>query len=193
MTSIASILSALDERTIARQIGIPHDETRIRYTLQRNTVQDFDEFSRIIGDYYIHHSGSCISRGGTLSRAQAEGRAKEILERDYRRRNDDIVSAYNNAHDGTNGGLRGVLDKIAEALKAQSVERYIRSIFDRHLAPCSWEEKVQIMRDFVQHCGMHLSSSIRADDPARYAHEYSSLIRAYLTALQQTSSMFRRL
>ena len=193
MTTIASILSALDERTIARQIGIPHDEARMRYPLQRNTVQDFDEFSRIIGDYYAHHSGACISRGGSISRAEAEGRAQEITEREYRRRNGDIVSAFNDAHDGTNGGLRGVLDKISEALKAESVERYIRSIFDRHVAPNSWEQKVEIVRQFVAQCGMNLSTSIRTDQIERYAHEYGPLIRGYVMALQQTSGMFRRL
>ncbi len=193
MTSIASILSALEERTIARQIGIPHDEARMRYPLHRNTVGDFEEFQRVIGDYYIHHSASCISRGGSMSRDEAEGRAKEILARDYRRRDGDIVAAFNDACDGTNGGLRGALDKIAEALKAESVERYIRAVFDRHVAPNDWDRKVEIIRQFVAQCGMHLSSSIRTDQIERYAHEYEPLIRSYAMALQRTSSMFRRM
>ena len=40
-------------------------------------------------------------------------------------------------------------DKIAEGLKAESVERYMRDMFDQHVAPNSWEDKVAIIRQFI--------------------------------------------
>jgi hypothetical protein len=193
MPEINSLLAALDERTIARTIGIPHDEARMRYPLHRNTVANFAEFERIIGDYYNHHFTTCVSRGGELSATEATSHAKELLEREYRRGNGDIVSAFNDACDGTNGGLRAVLDKICEALKAQSIERHVRAVFDRYVAPNSWQQKVDIIRQFIDQCGMHLSGSIRADQPERYASDYAQLIRTYVAALRQTSSIFRRL
>ncbi len=193
MPAITSLLAALDERTIAQRVAIPHDEARMIFPLRANTVPSWDQFSELIGDYYNHHFTSCVSNGGGLSRSEATGRAKEILEREYRRQNGDIVSAYNDAHDGTNGGLRLVLDKIAEGLKAESVERYMRDMFDRHVAPNSWEDKVAIIRQFIAQCGVHLSSSIRADQPERYARDFEDLIRSYVAALQRTSSIFRRL
>lgn len=101
--------------------------------------------------------------------------------------------AYNDAHDGTNGGMRVVLDTIAEGLKAESVERYIRDAFDRYVAPISWEQKVTIIRQFIARCGIHLASSIRSDQPERYAQNYQELIRSYVSGLQRTSSIFRRL
>jgi len=186
-------LSALDERTIAQKVGIPHDEARMRYPLRSNTVSSFDEFSDRLGDYYNHHFTTCVSRGGNLSRAEAAGRAKEILERDYRRHEGDIVGAFNDAHDGTNGGLRAILDKVAEGLKAESVERYVREMFDRHVAPNSWEQKVAIIREFIAQAGPYLGSAIRADQPERYAQNYEELIRSYVNALRRTSSIFRRL
>lgn len=193
MGSIHTLLAALDERAIARCIGIPHDEARMRYPLRSNTVRDFDAFSRVIGDYFNYHFSACVSNGGSLSPAEAASRAKELLEREYRRHNGDIVTAFNDASDGTNGGLRAVLDKIAEGLKAESVQRYMREMFDRHVAPNSWEQKVSIIRQFIVCCGAHLSSSIRPDQPERYAHNYDELIRSYVEALQRTSSIFRRL
>lgn len=192
MSAIGDVLQALDERTIARKVGIPHDEARMRYPLRSNTVGSFEEFSTVIGDYYNHHTSQCVSRGGTMSPAEAQGHAKEALEREYRRRRGTIVSAYNDAHDGTNGGLRAVLDVLAESLKAESVERYIRDVFDRYVAPNKWEQKVEIIRQFIAQCGMNLSTSIQADQPERYAQDYVELIRAYVTGLQQTSSVFRR-
>ncbi len=193
MGNIDAVLEALDERTIASKIGIANDEARMRYRLSSNTVGAFDEFSSIIADYYNQHFTECVSGGGSLSSAEAGGRAKEIIESEYRKRGGDIVAAYNNAHDGTNGGMRAVLDIIAEGIKAESVERYIRDTFDRHVAPSSWDDKVDIIRQFIRHCGGQLSSSVRDSQPEAYAQNYESLIRSYVTALQQTSSMFRRL
>lgn len=193
MPTITSIFDALDERTIAREIGIPHDEARMRYPLASNTVRDFREFEHIDGDYVNYHYARCISPGGRLSQVDARGRAKEIIEREYRRRRGDLISAYNDAHDGTNGGMRVVLDVIAEALKAEAVERYVRDVFDRYVAPNDFEAKVELIREFILRCGHYLSSSIQASRPERYAHNYQELVREYVEGLRLTSSMFRRL
>jgi len=192
MVSINNVLLSLDERHIAQSIGLRHDEARMRYPLNRNTVTSFDEFGRIIGDYYNQHF-HYVSNGGSLSPVDAVGRAKDILDRAYRRKNSDVVGAFNDAHDGTNGGLRVVLDTIAEALKLEFVERYIRDVFDRHVAPNSWEDKVEIIRQFILQCGANLSSSIRTHQPERYAQNFQELIRSYVDSLQRTSSIFRRL
>jgi predicted metallopeptidase len=193
MPSVQTLLGALEEKTIAQRIGIPHDEARIRYPLRSNTVGSFSEFSDVIGDYYNYHFTQCVSRGGALSRTEAASRAKEILEKEYRRHNGDIVSAFTDAHDGTHGGMRVVVDILAEGLKAESIEHYIHEVFDQQVAPNSWEDKVDIIRQFIAQCGMNLSSSIRAHQPERYAQNYVELIRSYVNALKQTSSIFRRL
>lgn len=193
MTTINSLLSALDERTIAQRIGIPHDEARMQYHLPSNTVADFDQFGSIITDYYNCHYTRCVSNGGRLSPSEAYGRAKELIELAYRKRRGDISSAFNDAHDGTNGGMRVILDTIAEGLKAEVVERYIQDVFDRHVAPNSWDQKVDMIRQFISWCGYALSSSIVASQPERYARDYSELIRSYVDGLRQTSSVFRRL
>jgi len=191
--SFNELMAELDERNIARRVGIPHDEARMRYALSSNTVQNFDEFTRIISDYYSRHFTACVSHGGRLSASEAASAAKELLEREYRRRGGDIVTAYNDAHDGTNGGMRVILDTISEGLKAESVERYIRDAFDRYVAPNLWEQKVEIIRQFIVQCGVHLASSIQADQPERYASNFRELIMAYRAGLQRTSSIFRRL
>lgn len=193
MPNIDTLLMELDERNLARRVSVPHDNARVNYRLHSNTVSSFDEFMRIIGDYFNYHFGACVSVGGRMSSTEAGGRAREIIEKDYRRRNGDIMTAFNNAADGTNGGLRVVLDTIADGLKAESLERCIEDAFDRHVAPNSWEQKVEIIRQFISRCGAYLSSSIRADQPERYARDYKELIRSYVQGLQRASSIFRRL
>lgn len=193
MTSIKNLLGEMDEKAIAQRIGTPHDEARMRYFLNSNTIGSFDEFTKVISDYYNYHFTSCISHGGKLSVSEAASRAKEIIANEYRRRHGDIVMAYNDAHDGTNGGLRVILDIIAEKLKAESVERYIMDVFDRYVEPNSWDQKVEIITQFMDHHGSNFSSTIRNEQPERFAHNYQELIRSYVETLQQTSSIFRRL
>ena len=192
MAAIDTLLTSLDERTIAKKIAIPHDEARMRYNLARNTAASFDEFSDTIAEYYNHHYTSCVSHGGRLSSSEAYARAKQLIEQAYRRRGGDIASAFNDCHDGTNGGMRAILDIIADGIKAEVIERYITDMFDRHVAPNSWNQQVEIIRQFMQVCGPAFSSSMKLQ-PEAYARDYSRLIRSYVEALQQTSSIFRRL
>lgn len=192
MGSLENLLAMIDELGIARNVSVPHDEARMQYSLRKNTVSNFGEFTEVISDYYSHHVSRCILHGGYVSRTEASGRAKEILEQEYKRQGGNIVTAFNDAHDGTNGGLRVVLDRIAESLKTESVVRYIRETFDRYVEPNSWEQKVDIMRQFIARFGHLLSSSIRAGQPERYAQNYEELIRSYVDSLKRTSSIFRR-
>ena len=193
MGSLTSILKQLDERYIARTIGIRHDEARMTYYLSSNTVADMDKFRQVIGDYYNHHFTTCISRGGTLNTFEAQERAKEIIGRDYKSRGSSFIGAYNDAHDGTNGGLRIVLDTIANRLKEESVERHIRNVFDNEVRPNKWEDKVDIIRQFIAQCGPDLAGSIDVSKPEKYASNYDVIIRAYMDSLKRTSAMFRRL
>ena len=193
MAVFNSLTAELDERIIARLLGIIHDEGRMRYGLDSNTVNSMDEFRYVITDFYNHQYTTCVSQGGELPASEAYGRAKELLEREYRRRNGNIVSAFNDAHDGTNGGMRSVLDIITDGLKAEVIERYVTDVFDRYVALNNWEDKVEIIRQFISCCGSMLSSSIVANQPERYAHDYSGLIRSYVEGLRRTSAMFRRM
>lgn len=193
MSNIDGLIRDLDERVIAQRVGKAHDDARVQYHLNSNTVDDFREFEGGIAQYYVHHLSSCVAYGGRISQEEARGRAKELLEREYRRRRGDIISAYNDAHDGTNGGMRKILDIIAEGLKSESIERYVRDQFDLHIAPNDFETKVAYVRAFFDRCGPYLSGSIQINRPERYANNYRELIEAYVEGLRETSSVFRRL
>ena len=193
MGTIHSLLAALDEREIARRITMAHDEARMRFQLPANTVRDFDQLAAIIADYYNYHQMTCISRGGRMSNDDAYIEAKDLLEREQRKRGGDIVTVFNDAHDGTNGGLRVVLDTIADGLKAAAVERYTTAVFDRHVTPNSWSQRVEIIRQFIACCGHMLANAIVISEPERYAREYDELIKSYVEGLRRTSSIFRRL
>jgi len=193
MSALKSILDALDEKNIAMNIGSAHDQARMRYHLPSNVVESEDEFCNILADYFNHHFSACNANGGRLSRSEAYQRAKEIIDRYYqRRKNGNFINAYNDAHEGMNGGMRVILDIIADDLKMRSIERYIQNVFDRFVAFNSWEKKVSIMRQFLNHCGHLLGSSIDRSKPEKYAKDFTHVIRSYVEAIRQTSTALRR-
>jgi hypothetical protein len=192
MSSIDSLCDALDEVTIARNVGIAHDEARAAYVLRKNTVSSFDEFNNLIADYYSYHIGHCVVQGGQLAHFEASGRASEILESEYKRHGGSLMSAYKDGNEGTNGGMRIILDAIAEHLKEESIERYVRHAFNQHVDPTSWSQKVEIIRQFIDRNRHILGSFIDAAHPERYAQNYDELIKAFMDALKRSSKIFRK-
>ena len=193
MSKIASILQALDERTIARRVALAHDEARMQYPLRSNTVPTIEAYFDLIASYYKYHYSLCVARGGAISPADARSFAKAILEREYKRRHGDIVSAFQDSLHGLNGGARQACDYLAEALKAQAVENYVRDVFDRYVAPNSWEQKVEIIRELFAHFGPIINDSVNSYQPERYARDFEPVIRGFVEALKAASSVFRRL
>jgi hypothetical protein len=192
MSSIDSLCADLDEIAIAGNVGNAHDNARGAYSLKRNTVSSFDEFNDRIADYYSYHIGQCVVSGGSIAPYEAVGRASEILENEYKRQGGNLMSAYKDANDGTNGGMRIILDTIADRLKEESVERYIRHAFNRYVDPTSWAQKVEIIRQFIDRNRHILGPSIDPVHPERYAQNYDELIKAFMDALKRSSKIFRK-
>jgi len=191
MATIDRILEELDETYITRNITRRHDEARLQYRLNSITVSSDAEFDDIIADYYNHHFSHAIAPGSTLPRSEAAGRAKEIIEREYRRLNRDRLNAYDDAKTGNNGGMRAMLDMIMEHMKAEAVERHIRDVIDRYVAPSSFDEQVEIIRQLIPKSGAerHLDATY----PERYARNYEDLIRGIAESRNRMGSQFRRM
>lgn len=191
MVSLPNLISELNETTIAQKVGIKHDEARMRYPLQSITVSSYEEFSSIIINYYKYHYSACVAYGATIQNEECLFNVKQILENEYKRRGGTIMNAYNDARDGINGGMKGVIDIIANHLKMLSVEAYITSVFERHISPVAWDKKIEIIRQLISHCGAYLSPAVKSKKPEEYAHNYVELIRAYVAGLQEMSPIFR--
>ena len=56
----------------------------MQYNLSRITVGSFQEFSDVIADYHNYHVSQCVAHGGFNVATEAAGRAKEVIEREYR-------------------------------------------------------------------------------------------------------------
>jgi hypothetical protein len=191
MSVLDNILRELDETYIVENITKKHDEARVQYPLSSITVSDDIEFDNLIAAYYNHHFSKCVSSGGVLSRAEAAGRAKEIISQEYRRKGLDKLNAYSDGKTGSNGGMRSILDIIMEYQKKEAIERHIRDVLDRYVQPSNYDEQVDIIKELFRR--IPDSQHIMKDQPERYARNYEDLIRALVEQLKTQSSIFRRL
>ena len=191
MSILNKILHELDETYIVEHVTKQHDEARIQYTLKGITVSDDTEFDDVIADYYNHHFTKCISSGG-LTRAEAAGRAKEIINKEYGRKGMDRLNAYTDGKNGTNGGMRAILDILMEYLKDEAINRHIRDVLDRYVAPTSFDEQVAIVNELIHKVGSG-STYLDANQPERYARNYEELIRGLADSIKAQAAKFRRL
>ena len=190
--SIEALLSDLSERTIAQRVAIPHDEARMAFRLHANTVKTWPEFEGTIAGYFEYHYARCVTGGGRIDRSQAAGRAKEIINQQYRRQGGDARSAFRDCQDGVNGGLRQVLDLLCDSIKEEAIQFYCRAVFDRYLPPDDWPRQKEMVAQFIRHCGVALPG-IDPSDPGRYARDLETLVTAFVHSLKQTSTIFRKL
>ncbi len=190
--SIRSLLASLDARVIAQRVGNQHDEARIKFQWDRNTVRDSHEFKEAISRYYIHHL-KALGRIDFMPDYLAFALALKALESHLDSGPNSLSVLFRDAHDGTNGGLKAVLDRIANALKVEEIEGHIQDQFRRYADPMSWEDQLELVRQFIRACGPTRLPGIALDKPEQYINNYRQLIRAYVETIQQATAPFRGL
>lgn len=188
MLSLHALMAELDPRSIARSVGLTHDDARSQYVPACSCVRDYKEFMEVIGDFYGRQFSTCVALGGRLSRSQAIGRARMAVEHAYRRHDQDITGAFRDARDGTNGGLRRILDIIADHLKNEAIEAHVEEVLDSHVSPADPDAQEEIVRQLFEKMGPilgPLDTDLRLSAPQYYANRYRLLVRKITDAARQ--------
>jgi hypothetical protein len=195
MNVAQELVAAVGEQNIARQVLRPFDDAVMQYRPPGpSNVTTFEEYEDHIGAFYNYLFSRCIAHGGTLPPDVASVRAKEIIEQESRRHGGDIVSAFNDARDGTNNNsILAQRGMIAENLKREAASNFVRAVFDHFVKPCSYQDKVQVISAVMAVYGPFLGDDIDTQDPGRYAHDYQRIVHSLAEALQRTGSVLRRL
>lgn len=190
MNAFEHLTSVLNQERVAREVALPHDEARRRYTLRKNTVSNGREFERAIADYYAYHYTTCISRGGKISPEDALAEARRLIQSAYRRKNLSFNNAYADARSGINGGLAGVLDVIADALRDRTMANYVEAKMDETVAFDSWAEQVNFMREFLG-SNRHLPPDLREAPPEQFAKNWKEVMSEYLESVNRINTRLR--
>jgi len=188
MTTLELIKQELDPRLMARRVGSVHDDARIRYRLRSNRVEDFEEFIQVLMNYYNYHHQHCF--GSMLPLLEASERAKEIVERGLRHHGGNLLSGYEQARTGVHGGMRVMLDLIADHLREEGIRRHVNHVIDQYVIPTNWDEKVALIKELLE---FFVDATIDCSTPERYASDYKALVEVYILNLRRTEEHFFRL
>lgn len=192
MPTLKRMLEELRPEAIAEAVGQAHDAARSGYRLDSNVVSDFREFEDEIETYYRHHYRMAVDGGADLGRVECLGRAKELIDKTYRRKGRNLMAAYRNASAGLDGGLRGVLDLIADGLKEESVERRVRDVLDRYMSPDDPDEKIDVVAQILEEFHHLLPDHIDRTRPELLISETDALVRELVEAFKRASDVLRR-
>ena len=156
------------------QVGRRFNKAREEFTAPQD-IRDGPDLERVIGEFYQYMHKTCVSHGGTMDHYAAIGRARQIIERDYRRREETFVNAVEDAKTGLRGGLSA----------------YVMDVLASHVRIDSWEDKVAIVKAIVAEYGSMLPRNIAERPPEQNAAEWEKLLRRIIRVVDDVAREFR--
>jgi len=148
-----TILLLLEQRHLNQHVLQAHDVAREAFLLPTMQVRDHREFNYLCQTYVQHHVAHVGQ--GRLSDPAAFGEAKEILNRAFGqdRFQEGYAAALQIALDGSEGGMRRILNELANALKQRALEQYFDHVYHEHINVLSKADNLALSRAFYERFG----------------------------------------
>lgn len=178
--------SLLDEDRMARLIDAPIDQVVREYGFPEDTPFSMHLFHRTLADFLrqISRRGMRLPRRLTVSQARDE--AVCLLEQAYEGTHcRGYEAAVLDAADPMQSGIRLVLARLADALKARERMRYLRWVARRHIDPADWQTKCAMAKILLLRCRRWLPAELRNGSPAQWADFVLELLTIDLNATSQ--------
>jgi hypothetical protein len=185
------LVAKLSEHGTAGRVSAQHDAASLSSPISGPRVRDSHEFACVIGAFVNRQVQ--LTGGAGYPDFEARTIAKEILSKYGERRGQGRTYANyaRNAIDGQDGGLRGVLNILAEVLREQQTERYREDAVDQIVDPLDFEAQVAITKKIMDDHKQTSSVDIGNPRPEAHAHQYRALIRRRVQQIDDTTKDFR--
>jgi len=185
-----SILSEIDADALTILFGIPIDSARATYIMDSVIARSPEEFNRTVASFYTHLLRHTRKVSGPINSKAAGAEALSLIERAFSIKG-GFRAALAEAKHATNGGLRLVLDLMAEQFKQEEQEKHINSVLKSALDPLDWDGKVALMREVLKCLEPSLPQEIRSQPTERFAGHYEVIVNAYVQSINQLKTLFR--
>ena len=189
MPNLQKLMDDLGEHALVRVLE-PIDLARLGYKIRSNTLKDSTEFEELVGDFV-----QCVYRdiwsGTRMPEFEARSRGKQMLEHAGRRRGQTVMNYLAMCLEGVEGGVRGVLDTITEAIKSEVTEHYLDSVIDEHVRMDSDDDRRAITEAILSQYGHMLPHSIRSKPVEHFVAHYKTLLRELASTIRDNARQFR--
>jgi len=129
---------------------------------------------------------------GSVSTVNLGSKALDIVNEAFSR-NGGEKAAYIEASTGTRGGLRYVFDMIAEHLKRDERDKYVRMVLKTTIDPLDFESKTAVVRTLLSRIQTALPESFDETEPERLATHLDILVQDYSESIAKLIERFRLL
>lgn len=187
------ILGLLDSTQINRAVLQQHDVARETFTLPTMIVRDHQEFKYLITSYVEHHARTVGE--GVPTPAAAFGEAKRILDRSFNEDHyqDGYAHALQMGLDGSQGGMRAVLNAIADTLKQRALGDYLDHVYHQHINVLSKDDNRALSRAFYERFGPILKRFGHEVDEDTFAWNTRAALDYHRQVLEHISGIARKL
>jgi hypothetical protein len=189
--TLATVCAQISAETLAACVDRVIDAARASYPLDTITADTSDEFLDVVTAFTIHllrRSGSLVE---PVEREAAEASALQLLEAAFPGEG-GFKAASNEARLALRGGLRFVLDAMANQYRKQQRENHVNRVLIVALRARPWREKLDFIRGLLDRLGPELPADLRAADPAEFADGCEELARAYVASLDHVHAVLRK-
>lgn len=189
--SLDVVLREIAQEAVANRIALPIDSARSTYVMDGVIADSHAAFLDTVTAFYLHvlrHTGVIA---GTVDAGVSVGpEAHALLERTFAR-DGGLAGALAEAMSGTRGGFRFILDAMTDQLKREHSEKYVAHILRQAIDPMDWDAKVAFMGAFLRRVASSLPGDISIETPERYAAQYDTIVRAYVSSMDQVRSVLK--
>jgi hypothetical protein len=178
-----TVTAQISELALAHKFGVPIDSARASFVLASSTVQSYNEFIQIVESFFVHLQGYLSADVPAVGNLQyVSGKAMALLNRTFRDHGGP-KGAFARARDGTDGGIRSVLDAMTEHYRKQLQIEEVNVVLEKALADMDWPDRVSFTRGAMKRLGPFLSAEIRNQPPERFARDAEEIARAYVRSI----------
>jgi len=186
-----TVVDQINEHTIAREIGIPIDSARSSYILECSTVETKEQLIDTLQAFFVHlHRHLAAHPIQTLDMIQVRCETIALLQRAFRDKGGD-QAAFVRAMDGTQGGIRSVLDILTEQYKAERRSAYVQRVFADAIAAMEWDKRVDFMLGAMKRLRPFLPQELRDEPAEKFVGNYEAIIQAYVNSLDTVNQLLR--
>ena len=188
---IERLVLLLDDENLRRQIDEPIEWAAQTFDCDVETPASQRQFNDVTAGFMRHlyaHMPACPRQ---LSPDQARDEAVALVELAYRPISTvPYDAALCEAIDDAQAGMATVLDRLAQALKAQCRQTFERWVFARYIDPFDWEINCAIAANLLDRARLPSAPATYRPRPELLVDDIPELLKATMTVDQFGQSAF---
>lgn len=187
-----TLLSELDPKNLAEKVGIPIDSARGNFVLDSSVAQSDLEFFEIINAFYLHLLRWTHQLVEPVDPTSVAAEAAHCLERAFSRKG-GARAAKAEGLDGSQGGMRIVLDAYCEEYKSSQEYKHINWILTEMLEALPYEQKLSVMGEVLEFLRPYLPGDLQDLTPEQLIGREREVIHRLARAISNLRNLLRNL